>query len=277
MKNYDAFLFALHKMESQLKQLTFYFHEGHDCMQLLQNKLDELCAFINNEEHIREWHLWSHNEEIRTQAQLLRASSIEALCHVEKYQSRRLHRGESQISDYIRNLSHSVINELNLLQIDRQSKVIFVGSGALPTSSLIIAEHTGAEVLCLDIDLEAVELGRHTARLSGLGGKITFTNTSLLELEFTRKATHVLIASLVSNKLELLEELKQVAPKSVRIMMRYGNGLKSLFNCPLEDDFSEEWTQGKISNPSQIYDILLMERAKQMGMGSGFWLSMYHK
>ena len=56
-------------------------------------------------------------------------------------------------------LCDSVIKELKFLKINLLSKVIFIGS------ALTIAKHTRAEIICLDIDVEAVEMGKNIAKL----------------------------------------------------------------------------------------------------------------
>ncbi|NOV02179.1 nicotianamine synthase family protein [Paenibacillus planticolens] len=259
------FILALKLLEFEIRQMTKYTNVFPSCFALLKNKLDFLCEFINDDENVQKWQSWNQLDEVQEHARNLRETAVQALCELEKYQSRLIHKHEKQISHYIDQLSNSVQAELASLQVDHQSKVLFVGSGAFPLSALTIAQETGAEVLGVDIDKEAVLLAEQAAAMSDFGSKIGFSHQKLKQLAFTKEATHIIVASLVENKLEVLEELKHAANSRSKIMMRYGSGLKSLFNYPLPQDKElSEWTQSHVHTSSQLYDTIILERAMQM-------------
>ncbi|SFL66497.1 Nicotianamine synthase protein [Paenibacillus sp. 1_12] len=264
MRDKYEFILALKLLDYEIKQLTLFSEECRECFELLRTKLDGLCQFMSLNKNIKLWSVWSQHMEVQEQSVALRETSIKALCNMEKYLSRRIGNHELNISDYIERLSQSVKAELESMQINHQSKVLFIGSGAFPVSALTIAQETGAEVMCLDIDMEAVELGRNTAAMSGLESRVAFTHKRLNELAFSKEATHVIVASLVKNKLEVLDELKQTVHSRVKIMLRYGNGLKSLFNYPLDEDLSGEWSQISLDSKEPIYDTMILERTMQM-------------
>ncbi|WP_373231322.1 nicotianamine synthase family protein [Cohnella sp.] len=163
------------------------------------------------------------------------------------------------ISDYISILSNSVKEELVQFHIDKHSKVLFIGSGAFPLSALTIAKEAGADVLCLDVDVEAVDLGRKVVEKSGLGSKVQFSSTSVKGLSIVNEMTHVLIASLVSNKLEIVNDLENRINDNASMIIRYGNGLKSIFNCPLQEDLSAEWNETRINRSKSIYDTVILQ------------------
>lgn len=257
------FILTLKLLEVEIKQTAAWAEACLDGFELLKNKLDILCDFINKPEHEQKWRMWGHEQEVAQQARALRDTAAEALCGLEKLQSRRIHNQEHHISCYMDQLSDSVRTELDSLHIHEESKVLFIGSGAFPLSCFTIAQETGAEVWGLDIDKEAVELANHAAIKSGFGYRVYFTHHRPMELAYTKEATHIIVASLVPNKLQVLEELKQAASSQAKIMMRYGNGLKSLFNYPLETELMD-WTQSKVSLPSLMYDTIILQRALQM-------------
>lgn len=259
MKSKYAFLLSLRSLEYEIKQLSAYAREHEECFDLLQMKLDALCRFMTIEENGKQWLEWGSQEEIQLYVQQLRETSVQALCDMEKYQSGLAIEQRLNVSEYIEILSQSVRNELRDFRIGHSSKVLFIGSGAFPLSALTIAKETHAEIVCLDIDLEAVEKGRKVAETSGLGDRIMFSGESLKELSFVREATHVVIASLVRNKLEVLNDLKEKIQPGTRIMMRYGNGLKSLFNYPLEEDLSDDWRRTSISAGEGFYETMIIE------------------
>lgn len=267
MKNKYAFLLSLKSLEYEINQLNGYSKEFSDCYELLRAKLDALCQFMINEDNERHWREWSNHEEIRLHSGLLRETSIQALCDMEKFQSLRTLENKLNISEYISMLSRTVKEELRHFQIGRHSKVLFVGSGAFPLTALTIAKETNADVLCLDIDAEAVHLGRRVAEASGLESKVHFSGIQLKEQSYLTEATHVMIASLVGNKLEVLEDVKHVISKDAKIILRYGNDLKSIFNYPLEQDLSEDWDLTPIIRQKSIYDTLIIAPKKSLAKG----------
>ena len=151
-------------MEYEFNQLLAYARTHSECFELLQEKLDELCRFITCEENEEQWRLWGNHEDIKQHSSLLRDISAVALSTMEKYQSLRIVESKLDRSDYIAILSSTIQQELEQFQIDHTSKVLFVGSGALPLSALTIAQESRAEVMCLDIDKEAVDLGKQGSR-----------------------------------------------------------------------------------------------------------------
>lgn len=259
MKSKYAFLLSLRSLEYEIKQLCAYAKEHEECFDLLQMKLDALCQFMTIEENDRQWLEWGNQEEIQLYVEQLRETSVQALCDMEKYQSGLAIKQLLNVSEYIEILSRSVRNELRDFRIGHQSKVLFIGSGAFPLSALTIAHETHAKVVCLDIDPEAVEQGRKVAETWGLGDRIVFSGKPLKEISFVNEATHVVIASLVRNKLDILNDLKEKIQSGTRIMMRYGNGLKSIFNYPLEEDLSDDWRRTSISTGEGFYETMIIE------------------
>ncbi|MEI7024166.1 nicotianamine synthase family protein [Paenibacillus sp. y28] len=249
-------------LDYEINQLTAFSKTYSDCFDLLQMKLDKLCQFMTCKENEMQWSLWGSHDEIKRFSEQLRETSNQALCSMEKYQSIRALEQKTNMSQYIANLAHSVKEELQHYGICSTSKVLFVGSGAFPLSALTIARETNADVLCLDIDSEAITLGKKVAEATGLQERVQFSQNRLTELSFMKEATHVMIASLVENKHEVLEELKHSIKADTRVMVRYGNGLKSIFNYPLEQDLSHEWEITTIIQSNNIYDTLVLQRKK---------------
>ncbi|GMX65483.1 pseudopaline biosynthesis protein CntL [Paenibacillus elgii] len=259
MKHRDAFLLSLKLLEYEIRQLTDLSRQCPDGFDLLQTKLGDLCRFMISEENERQWLLWSDHEEVRQHGERLRETSARALCDMEKYQSIRTLERRTDMGRYLSVLSDTVQDELRHFRIGCTSKVLFVGAGAFPLTALTIAKETRADVLCLDIDAEALDLGSRIAKVSGLHDKVQFSGHGLKELSFAKEATHVMIASLVKNKLEVLEDLRQAVHQDTSVILRYGNGLKSIFNYPLESDLSQEWELSPVVQGRSIYDTLMIK------------------
>ncbi|RJE87016.1 class I SAM-dependent methyltransferase [Paenibacillus sp. 1011MAR3C5] len=266
MKKKYALLLALQSFEYEIHRLKAYSEECSDCYELLQLKLDALCSFMTSDESEALWGEWGDREEIRQHGELLRSASNQALCRLEKYQSCQVLEQKMNVSEYLSLLTSTVSQELKIFGMEAASRILFIGSGAFPVSALTMAQESGAEVFCLDTDEEAVALGRRVAEAAGLLAKLTFTSSYGAGMSFLDRATHVVIASLVGNKHELLRELKAAAGLETKIILRYGNGLKSIFNFPLELELSDEWEITPIIQNKRIYDTVMLQRKGARGL-----------
>lgn len=259
------FILSLKLMEFEIRQITVYTKAFPQCYTMLKNKLDGLSDFIHQEKNKHNWQLWQSNSELQELARTVRETSIHALRVLEKHQAVHSQEDDIQQSTYLDLLSISLQSELPCLQITRESKVLFIGSGASPMSVLTIAQETGAEVVGLVWDKEAADLAEQAAATSEAASRVTFTHQALKELAYTKEATHIIVASHIENKQEVLDELRQVANSQVKILIRYGNGLKSLFNYTWpEEDHLLEWTQSSGGPASQLYNTIILEKAMQM-------------
>ncbi|MDF2725401.1 MAG: hypothetical protein K0Q59_5078 [Paenibacillus sp.] len=225
----------------------------------LSAKLNRLCEFIVCEKHAQLWERWSGREDIRQSSESLRATSARALSLVEKRRAFRAYAEKRDADLYTSLLSAAVHEEGEYARIDRNASVIFIGAGAFPLSAITIARETSARVLCTDIDDEAVRHGSQVARLFGLKERFQYIDSPMSNREFLCAATHVFIASLVQEKLEVLEELTSEVRPDCKIIVRYGNGLKSLFNYPLEVSSLTSWQTTSFSRGGRIYDTLLLQ------------------
>ncbi|TMV50062.1 hypothetical protein FE783_10890 [Paenibacillus mesophilus] len=259
MREKYAFLLSLKTIQFEIEELTEYAKTYPECCELLCEKLNEVSNFIRNEDNERLWGRWGNDEAIQQCGAKLRETTARALCTVEKLQSIHTYGNPVKLSDYGADLAASVKEETQAFQIGRESKVLFIGAGSFPISAMTIALETGAEVLCSDIDAEAVCLGRHMVQHAGLESNIRYTATHWTERSFLQKATHIVIASLVPSKSEVIDRLKPLLHAEAKIMVRYGNGLKSLFNYPLEEDLSEAWEVDTYKRKNGMYDTLVLE------------------
>ncbi|MDK8180234.1 nicotianamine synthase family protein [Paenibacillus sp. UMB4589-SE434] len=262
MKQKYALLLALQSFEFEIHRLRAYSEECPDCYELLQSKLDALCQFMTSDENEALWRQWGNTEEIRQHGERVRSASNQALCYLEKYQSSQLLSQKTSISEYLSILSSTVRRELLLFGMDSSSKILFIGSGAFPVSALTMAQETGAKVFCLDTDEEAVALGKRVTEAVGLITSLTFSGCYQAGLSFLEQATHVVVASLVDDKHELLGKLQQSAHEDVKIIVRYGNGLKSIFNFPFDVEHSDEWEITPIVHGKRIYDTVMLQRKR---------------
>lgn len=266
LKEKYELLCSLKVIEVEIAELARYAKEFDGCYDLLRSKLDDLCAFIISKENSKKWSDWSELKEVQVLARKLRETSVNALCDVEKYQSNRAGKVGLPVGEYLSSLTQSVRDEYSSFGIHRESTILFVGSGAFPTTALTIAKETGASVTCLDIDQEAIDLSREVVRKTGLEEQITFLHGDIHAQDEFQDITHVFIASLVKDKHDVIRVLKEKLREGTKVIVRFGNGLKSLFNYPIDDAISDNWVQRNVSFDSRdkIYETLVLEKRSKV-------------
>ncbi|WP_158299509.1 nicotianamine synthase family protein [Paenibacillus antri] len=253
-------LLGIKTLDYEIKELTRFSKSCCECYSLLKERIDKLCRFMTDEDNENLWLLYGFHDDVRAHAQRLRESSAQAVCDMEKYHSLCLCDEGRTIFEYLSTLSDSVKEEFVRCRIDETSNVLFIGSGAFPLSALTIAKETGASVLGLDIDTEAVRLSNKIAEASGLRENVRFSGVRIREIDSIREVTHVIIASLVPQKKELLDELKSIVDPNAKIIVRYGNGLKSVFNYPMEGVPDDAWIPRELPSCGKLYDAVLFSQ-----------------
>jgi histidine 2-aminobutanoyltransferase len=251
------FLVSISTFESQINLLTRYSVESCECFSLLQDKLDELCTWILKEEQVVN-ELMGHSSEFDRQLKRLRETAVKALCELERHQSLCARGHQLDISEYLSQLSQNTQIELNSGSIGKESRVLFVGSGSYPLSAFTISQLTGAKVHGVDIDEQAVEM----ANKLNVSNVVTSFGTQDLVTAFHQfNPTHIVVASLVEHKWELLTELKPHLSRHHKILVRFGNKLKSAFNYPFNPLLIDGWQAAQVKNDMAVYDTVLMEIA----------------
>ncbi|MEU4386324.1 class I SAM-dependent methyltransferase [Promicromonospora sp. NPDC023805] len=192
----------------------------------------------------------------------LRAQSARCAAVIEKYRALRLLDGTEGASGYFTNVESSIAEEFGALAPSPQSSVLLVGAGSFPMTLLHIAERTGAPVAGVDIDEEAIALGRRVVRQLAASSDITLECRAVEDLPFTRRATHVVFSSTVAVKYDLLHRLHPLTRDDVVVAMRFGDGLKSLFNYPMQPVDPERWRLAEtIRRPDQVFDIAVYTKS----------------
>lgn len=243
--------------EAQLSSLSRYSLESCECYTLVQERLDKLCDFIREPTHHAVWQKYVLCSEVDRQLKKLRETASQSLCLLERHQSECAKSHSLDITQYLERLSVSASEELAESKIAHDSKVLFIGSGSYPLSAFTIAQLTNANVLGVDIDERAVRLA---SELKQESQQIMFTHEPLKEVLQRYTPTHVIIASLVEHKWEVLAELRPLISDSTRILVRFGNGIKSAFNYPFNPNLSLGWSSTLIDNEHAIYDVVMMEK-----------------
>lgn len=107
---------------------------------------------------------------------------------------------------------------------------IFVGSGPMPISALLIHKLTGAQLQCLDIDQQATELATQLVTRLGLSKQLNMQWVNGNSFDYSG-ADFVFIASLVRDKMQVLQ---RITSKDTVVAVRSAEGLSSLQYEPLD-------------------------------------------
>jgi hypothetical protein len=192
----------------------------------------------------------------------LRAQSARCAAVIEKYRALRLLDGTEGASGYFANVESSIAEEFGALAPTAHSSVLLVGSGSFPMTLLHVAERTGAPVAGVDIDSEAITLARRVVRRLADSSDITLECRTVEDLPFTRRASHVVFSSTVQVKYDLLHQMHPLTRDDVVVAMRFGDGLKSLFNYPMQPVDPLRWRLVEtIRRPDQVFDIAVYTKS----------------
>jgi histidine 2-aminobutanoyltransferase len=227
--------------------------------------IDEYSAFVTDGGNAKVWERLESeaSREIDRLAADIRKTSSRCVALMEKYRALKLLAGEGDRNDYFHNIEACIEQEFGSFRLTSESKVLLIGSGAFPMTPLYIARRTGAEVIGIDIDAEAIALGRQVVERLGSGLRIRLEQAYVEQLDGMRDVTHIVISSTVAIKYDLLDQLHGLTNEQVVAAMRYGNGLKSLFNYPMQETDRGKWHLAMtMPRQGQVFDIALYVKAQ---------------
>jgi hypothetical protein len=265
--SHEELVLFLNSLDDEINESMIAANRDPEKLEQVSVKLDRLCEFIGCEESERCWKRWGGRDDFKRSAERIRETSSKALCAVEKRRAIRMYADQRDDSLYQTLLSASVITECRLAQIGRSAKVLFIGAGAFPISACTIARETSATVCCTDIDEEAICHGSRLIKFLGLHKNVIYSDSPMGDEEYAGSATHIFMASLVPEKLDILDTIKFAAKPDCKMILRYGNGLKSVFNYPLHADLSGVWDVEPVAGNNCIYDTLIL-KAPQAAVAS---------
>ena len=91
-----------------------------------------------------------------------------------------------------------------------------------------VAKETGAAVIGIDIDSEAVDLGQRVVNVLAPNEDIVISNQTVDQLEDIQSVTHIIFSSTIPIKYDILNELYTLTNDEVVVAMRYGDDMKSI-------------------------------------------------
>ena len=218
-------------LQQYLKSLKRYERVLQDdqYIEALETLMDDY-EFILNPIYEQQFNAWRDVEE---KAQLIKSLQyITAQCvkQVEVIRARRLLDG--QASGYFDNIEHCIDEEFGQCSIASNDKLLLVRCISM---TLIQVAKTGASVIGIDIDPQAVDLGRRIVNVLAPNEDITITDQKVSELKDIKDVTHIIFSSTIPLKYSILEELYDLTNENVVVAMRFGDGIKAIFNYPSQE------------------------------------------
>lgn len=117
-------------------------------------------------------------------------------------------------------------------------KAIFVGSGPLPLTAIVLAKKYTSTVTVLDVDKEACELSRKLIKKLGLEKKIRVINEDGVNFESYKEYNLIFIAALagvdIKTKENILKKIRKDTEKGIHILARSSWGMREILYKPLD-------------------------------------------
>lgn len=139
MQGRPPLLETLRELECEIRLLTGYARECCGCYEILRRKLDRLSGLIGEDCSRAQWQADSDDPALQALGLRLRDAAVQALCELEKHLCQGALHEPGEMGRYLGGLLESIRGELDSAGIDADARVLFVGSGALPTSALVLA------------------------------------------------------------------------------------------------------------------------------------------
>ncbi len=137
-------------------------------------------------------------------------------------------------------------NEIKLADITSQDKILFIGSGPIPITAILLHKLSGCEVDCCEKIEESAVLSKKVIEKLGYGNYINVINKEGAKVNYS-DYTVVLIALLAKPKDLLLKETWDSVKKGVRIICRTSNLVRQAFyETTNESLFNIYQPQGKV-------------------------------
>lgn len=173
----------------------------------LENLIDEYSQWILQPLAEHHYLTWNDLETKISFTKKLQEVSAKCVKQVEVIRAQRLLNGRASTSGYFENIEHCINEEFGRWQIGQNDKLLLIGSGAYPMTLIQVAKETGAAVIGIDIDSEAVDLGQRVVNVLAPNEDIVISNQTVDQLEDIQSVTHIIFSSTIPIKYDILNEL----------------------------------------------------------------------
>jgi len=118
---------------------------------------------------------------------------------------------------YLNYYNDLVESEIKLADILSERKIVHIGSGSIPSTSILIAQKTNSRITCIDKDPKAIKNSIKIVKKIGLSNLINIKKINALDISF-EKFDVIFISHGIVPKKEFLEKLsKKITDKNIVI------------------------------------------------------------
>ena len=112
-------------------------------------------------------------------------------------------------------------------------RVLFLGSGPLPLSLIVLCARYGLQGVGIERERERAELSRRVLARLGLSGQVEILEGDHFSLPLKERSELVLVAAAAEPKREIFDHLAAVLPAGTKVSYRvYEKGLRRLLETP---------------------------------------------
>lgn len=112
-------------------------------------------------------------------------------------------------------------------QIDKNSRVLFIGGGSIPISPIAYDKNFGCKGVIIDNDPKAIEYLKKVVKAFNLSDKFEVQEADGMSYN-CNDFTHVVIAAMVTDKYNIINSLLKTMGPETKILCRSTNGLKNI-------------------------------------------------
>jgi Nicotianamine synthase protein. len=207
--------------------------------QLVMNIISRLSAQLRSRYLPEEVQAVLNHEYIQLHQRQLQDKLSEAEFLTELSDSRQASNSQESVLDVVKRLPHwhiyiaLVKQELSTLcrftqqdgYIDR-SPIVFVGSGPMPLSPIILHLLGDVEVICVEMDAVAYDASRSLLEHMELDHKVSVVLKNGSDFDYS-SYNRIFVASLVRNKQAVLEQISRTSSNAL-VAVRTAEGMKQI-------------------------------------------------
>lgn len=126
---------------------------------------------------------------------------------------------EKLIPFYIKFYDEMVIGEIKMATISSDDKILHIGCGSIPATSIIIAKETGANIIAIDIDSYSSQKAKKFIKQNTKLNNIIIKNADGAEYS-TAEFDTILISDGVKKLYNILQNISESLRKNTKVIFR---------------------------------------------------------
>jgi nicotianamine synthase len=148
----------------------------------------------------------------------------------------------------------SMVGQEVALLARKSHRALFIGSGPLPLTAILLAIQHDMDIVCLDSDSEALFKGARVVEKLGLCHRIKFICADGKEFSIPKEINVTFVAALVGDRVKekeaVITHVTKTAPQNSAIVLRTAEGLATLVYRPVELSWIREAQVKTIARPT---------------------------